>query len=740
MPTPFPKDPDDHQGLLAFVEDKLRVSQQQRWLYEWQQYQNILFYLGVQWVAFDAVLGTIIPVPTRPKAPRPVFNKFAEVLRPLASLLAAEEPNLYFRPMTDLPADVATAHAATRALDILYGETGMREHRPVLARWATLTGNAFLISGYDTSQRHGRTTVQNWRCLVCDKDAAPLDVEQAAGCPTCGQPADMMVPSRDAQGTPRVTTYARGRVYTDIAPLFEMHFDWQAGYLDRSPWIIRERSVPRSHVLDLYGAKAEGLATDTAGAPQRRYLLESLAYATAGGGSLLGAHGAATDEDRVQHRQIWLEHPHYPQGLYAETSGSTVLYAQPAPYQRADSPPDDPRPLRPVVHVQYEAVPGRVWGKTPADDLVGPQRFRNRLLASLELHMRRAANTVWTAPDGSHVKKLSGEQGVLLTYNTLAGGQPPTRLPGAELSQTHWQAFEFIDRAMEAMAGTMDVLRGEAPPRVTAYSAIQLLEQRAQQNLAEGIVNWSLAHRAWAMQVLSIFRRYGVDARFSAAAGENGHWAIQKLTAADLRGAMQVEVEAGLGRPRTQIAKRAVVEQGIRVGAVNMMDPMERFAVVRILGIPELLKDQDLDIQAAAIENDTFMELAKTVQQGADPAGVPWPEVRSAIDNHPLHLHSHRRVAITEAFRAWPKVVQRIFEIHTLAHQAAIAAIYGQVQGQGAPSPRAQLTGPGPTGEGLPVTGGETESLRADRVGLRQEAIGFPGLPGGGVPERTGRR
>ena len=752
---PLPSDYGDTQGIVTLSTRLLEQAQHQRFLLERDQYRNVLYYLGIQWVTFDERLRTWIPQPTKRWAPKPVTNKLAAVIRPIVSQLAGEEPNLYLAPMTDRPEDVATAQVGSRALDVLYRETGLRAQRGVMARWLTLTGNIFPISGYDTGQGAGMTTVQSWQCLACGQDAAPLDWEEASPdggytrgiCPMCGETAGSQ-PSMDETNQPRVTQYPRGRTYTELGSIFECFADLRAQQFKNSPWFQYVRTVTRNHLLDQYGEIAETVPAGGAGetGTRIRWFLDSLAYATQSGTSVYAGR-LGLDDDRCYVRDFWFEHPKFPEGLYAVIAGEQVLKAGPFPYHTVDSTtappaPDQPppavpvrKPLRPVVHIGYEYVPGRLLYKTPTDDLARKQTTRNKLEAMIELHMRRSANTVWVVPQGSSITKVTGEEGIVLRYSPLAGGQPPQRQPGAEVPGSIWQYIQEIDKEMEDMMGVYDVLRGETPRGVRAAMALQLLEQRAQQGLSELLVNWSMGHQEWAEQVLGIFKEHGIDERFHSAMGDNGIWAVQKFSASDLRGAVRVEVEAGLGRPRTQVGKRAVLQQAIALSLVNPADPQERHRCLQILGMPELAKDMDLDQQAAARENDRWQSNDGLAAQGVNPGMLGWPDVRTPVDNHLVHLAIHRRFAIRAEWDALNPITQQFALAHMQAHLLAIQMAMVQGPGQ---NPRQSIPGSatnrnagGSEGQENPQEGQAAIGEGATTLGSRQEMGRAMARPGG---------
>jgi len=738
IPTSY----EDTSGIIALADRLLDQGQHHRWLLDRDMFRNILFYLGVQWIDYDLRNRVWLPRAAKKSIPNPVTNKFAEVQRPIVSLLAGEEPNLYYRPRTDAEEDISTAFVASRAMDVITRETGLRDRRVEAARWLCLTGNVFLLLGYDPVG-NGTTDIPLYGCPTCPSEQSaprsPMEMEEHGDtCPQCAAPL---------QSTGQSRPYPRGRVYTEIVPPFEMHADLEATSFEDSPWKMRVTARSRSWLAAAYGEeRVAALPARTGASMERgRYFMESLAYATASTGSFLPGRGSGQDE-RIRVRQLWFEHPSFPEGLHSVIAGETVMHAGKFPYKTADTG----QPMWEGVHIGYEFVPGRLFYRTPADDAAVLQIERNKLQAALQLFVRRMANAVWLLPEGSHVSKISGEQGLVIRYNPLTSGARPERLQGNEVSRTIIEYMQLLDASIEAAMGAYDVVRGEAPARVSAYAAIQLLEQRGQQGFSEMLVNWANGHLRWAQKALGIFKEFGVDDRFIDALGENGRWAMQKFSNADLRGGLRIEVEAGLGRPRTQVGKRAVLEQAIRLGLLNPMDPQERFHALELLGFPEVMKDYDLDKQAAARENDKFFEhdamlrtMAEMSQQDPNAGAamvqqafaIPWPTVKNALDNHIIHLQIHRRLGISDRFDTLAPLTQQALLTHIEAHSYALMLSQaGQMQGQGAPlkSP-GPATGDGSEGEGVNEAEGQAmQAPRGEQAGRSGHRAPAPGSGEGG--------
>jgi hypothetical protein len=476
------------------------------------------------------------------------------------------------------------------------------------------------------------------------------------------------MPAREASGRPKVTQRSRGALFCEPASIFEIEYDHEAHSFYDSPYKIRVSSKPKRLMQEQFDL--DEIGSSPASLIAQRYL-ESLAFISPTTQQWVYGRFGAT-EDRTTVIQGWIEPcEKFPDGLYGTIVGDQVVdKLTPFPYHDLTG-----YPSAGITHFGYEYAPGRVAYRTPADDLLPLQRERNELQSILILHSKRSANSVWMIPDSANMSKTTGEEGVVIRYSALTGTQPPARQPGLNPPTVIIERMTMIDSEMESIAGAMDVLRGEPPQGVKAYAAIESLEQQAKQSLAEPFLNWANGWALWGEQMLGIFKEYAVDPRTHTFMGENGLWAMKQFTNADLRGALQIKADAGLNKPTSLTAKRAVYEQGVRLGLTNPQDPVERYKGWEVLGMSEMMKDIDLDIQAAAKENDAWMDI---FVKGGNPATLP--VVNPEIDNHMAHISGHRRFCLGDIFATLQPQARSIILAHIAQHKMAVAQEMAQAQ------------------------------------------------------------
>lgn len=663
----YPAGVDDHPGILAYAEVVEDEAQSYRAELEYNGVGNILYYLGYQWQTFEPSFGRWRPLAYNYK---PVVNRFAPLVNTIASMLVRFNVPITYSPSTDEPADVAAARVADSAHKVIEKETKVRQWTPEAARWAVKTGNVFLISGFDISTKYGMRPIQQLQCVGsgfgagCGAIVSPLEAQTTQGvCPRCGGQGGL-VPAMQ-NGQPVMGQAPRGRHTTEVKSPLHCYFDNQATYFEDSPYYMVEDRVPPEWIENAYGMDAVDRIAN-AESKGSRTLVDSLTYATGTAG--LGSTGE--DDGSYRMRRLWIEpnEARAPQGIYAVIVGDTVMEAIPYPFRN-----EYKMPMRPVVHIPFDQVPGRLLAKSRCDDLRGLQDTLNKIEAYLDLHTKRMAGGKLLLPRGVGIGRVVGETGQTLTYDAMPGVPPPQFIPGMSVPQYFFQWQQLTVAAMDAVMGTYEVSRGEAPKGVSAYAAIQFLDEQGQQAQSNLQDNWALGKMMWARQQLNIFREFADEPRILSLGV--GRWSAKKFSKADLAGGVDLDVDIGYSRPRTQVARRAVVDQFVRLGGVNMMDPYEKYPVAVALGATDLMPDVAVDKERAARENDAFIN-------PPDPALPPPPPDMPALagfpmpfpwDRHIVHLAEHRNLLFGDRGDTLPPPNRQALISHMMIHQREVA-------------------------------------------------------------------
>lgn len=702
---------EDHDGIRAYLDAVESSDQQSRDIREREALYHLLLYVGLQWVQWDRLLGTYRPQALNPQAPKPVTNKFAVGINALVASLIGFNPPLGFHPSTDDADDIASAAVADHILEVVKHEVKHRDLQLIEAMWVFLTGNVFRVTNYQPDLMGPMAFVQHERCQTCLQPSDPKALVDGQGtCPHC-QSQGPYLPADDEMGQPIGDTVPRGVMSCEVHSVLTIRAETEVDNLDDSPYVVIDQQRTLDWVEQTYGEKiADTVELESSESPSR-WLVQAAMHST-GAGLMTGSGESPTPKVRL--RRLWLKPtPSFPGGLYAEVVGEKVVHSAPWPYHDREG-----RPILNITHVRCDRVPGRLWGKTRATDVAPKQIQRNKLEAMMTLFERRSSNDILMVPTGAGIKRITGQPGLMLEYNAMAGVPPPHREAGHPPPPYFIQRIEQIDSEMDALWGTYEILRGDAPRGVASYAGMQLLDERARAGQSGILTNWGLGLEHWARIAMNIWREHAEDER-SLALGE-GAWAVEKFSKADLKGGVDVTVDLGMNRPYTQIGRRAVVEQGVRLGVISPQEPAERFRVLQLLGIPEIMEDYKRERMDASRENDQLMQGLQIRPP------MPW-------ENHPVHLETHKPILTGERFEGLAPQIQQAAMQHANAHfQSMQQAQVPTGPGQIAPKQPGPNNGNGGTAKG-DGAGGEEEMVQMDAQMASPDTMtgGIGATPGG---------
>lgn len=677
-------------GLVLDYKDRFIF---RRWIFEREWYRNILFYLGQQWIVYEEAYRRWRMRNMPSWVPLPVTNRLASTANVIRSSVAQINPAFNAMPTQENERSVLSANAADKYLEVIIQESGFRGAKRRLASWLTLTGNGFLRTEFDMSKETGMATIPGELCMDCYHQIAPNEIPEDMSCPECGSKNLTEDPSLSVQ-------VPQGRLRVSALSPFEVYVDNNVLELEDQNAVLVIEAKSLESVRSTYGKAAAEVSTDN----EReigRYFMDSLSHMTGTGFSGGGGFRKGPDEKSggVTLYHLYLKyHDDYPNGCFITMSGDQHLLEVMTPYPFKFNRTG--KPFFPIVHVRYDDVPGRFWAKTPIDDLVAKQRQRNELESLFQTIIMRTANPIWLLPVGVQTTPITGDPGIQVRY-TSSGGLKPERLAGVEAPASLIQFIQQVDQDFEEIANTFAVMKGKNPGSVRAASAIQMLLERGFGRYGSVFDNLEEAYETWAVQALEIWRQRAIFPRIQAVSQSAGSWQFNEFLGSDI-GEVDIRVEAGSTRPRSQAGRQMLVGQALQWGLLNPNDPEQKMKIFEEMGMTSLLSGAEADVKVVAEENEKFMSWAQQIQQSLEAdqegsAALPPEQVMGAVmstfplegnpvfDHHPTHLVHHRRFALSDKFRALPKVLQDMFAQHIVqAHYVYMAA--------------EQATGMGPTG------------------------------------------
>lgn len=705
-PTSLPSKDDDKTGdekdrdtlpdaKMASAEDQALVKQirerltRRRWLTERNWWGNILFHLGIQWITYDNGAQRWRQRKLSPSVPTPITNLFRATLDTVKSALAQHAPRFIGTPERDTPSAIAGAQSADENLDIILAEGKFEKAKRRNLDWLTLTGNGIIEIVWDDSPETGEVPIPYDVCSNCGKSYPPGTINaDLPQCPECGSPF-LTESETEAIMVPR------GSIRFDTKSPFETFIDPVIEELEDQPHVMFIESYTTEQVEMQWG---KTVPSDSGNLTTSGFLRQSAgSIATPGIGIPFSAMSAMDREHRVTVIRLFSKrNKAYPKGCYIvlTSSGHELEKHSEFPWKRKGTE----KKYYPFTLFRFGTVGGRAWGYTPADDLLPKQYQLNKAESLFTLIMTRMANPVWLIPTNTNPTRITGEIGIQIEY-TPVGQAAPQRIPGAEAPQSLVTYITDIRRSFDELSGAFDAVRGRSMGSRTPVGTVQTLSDRGFGRWATVFGNLEEGYEDMARKALEVWRQNAKTPRVRAIRNLLGGWSFNEFMGADWDEGVDISVEAGSSRPRTQQQKLQTYVQLAQYGFIDIKDQSQVIKILQDVGLSNLLPGVQEDTKAAYAENANFMLWARSVKEklgsmspsvlSADPGDVNTHEmlttlmsmpdgrpltevfmVQPLVDAHDVHFLTHRRFALTQDFRALPEVCKAIFYRHMATHQS----------------------------------------------------------------------
>jgi len=273
---------DLESALLSFSRLKYQDLSRNRFAEEREWYEEALFYQRRQWLKWDASNKRWSLVKQDPQKPRPmpVTNHFARTINAVANQLASGAPKVSAIPMDDSDRNRRGAEFAEQACRAIDKESGFRLLTPLLGKHTALWGMGITWDSYDCSAGTGTVSVPDYQlgsstqlgCLNCGNvaDMGPMMAaqpgseapgQQQAPCPACGGYETVSWQSQAIQQT-TVKQFSKGKIVTEIAPVFEVFLPRDCQNPNLSPVVVRRKRFPLGRAKRLWN-RAKDLQADS---------------------------------------------------------------------------------------------------------------------------------------------------------------------------------------------------------------------------------------------------------------------------------------------------------------------------------------------------------------------------------------------------------------------------------------------------------------------------------------------
>ena len=659
LEQPNPYDP---VKLLELFNKIKAESMDYRWVWERDWQRNLHYVSGRQWITYTPTSREWQDKRLHKWIPRPVTNKMAETVQAIRTTFGSVNLQAKVRPVGNDSKAVAAAEVADQMAPLIHEEHDMNQVMREADFWLITTGSAVLQTSWDTDPRANRLFIPSEQCTICGWVGKPQDIVAANNlCPQCG--SDQFTKALTPDGKPDGEWIAFGKGKTVALSPFEWAFPPTVTRWDELPYLIRLRWRERSWFEANLPAIVPTIVWETSSTDRSLQLFKSLALSDdlgqAGQNTVLGT-GPNPTQEGVTEYEIWFKPtPDYPEGVVFRVIGDRSPIVLDIPDQSLPGPIPfkdiEGKPIFPFTFAQYEHVGGRLYGRSALTPLIQKQDQLNQLDSLVQLIVQRMANPIWLIPEGAGVEHFSGEPGLVMKYNPLgAGGDArPEKVEGSEVPQSIMVLREQCIKDIEELSGAFDIIKGQKPTGVEAFSALQLLVERSQSRFTSVFQSRGEMYRRWFSVALELERQFGPDQRSMTITGPNRGYTFKHFQNAQLQGEVSIVIEDGSTMPKTFLGERAAIEQAFQLGVAGpngmMMDPDERYYILNKLGIGVMAPALNIHVQKALEMQDKFEEWA-VMQTGLMPLVVkPWHDAKIHFNERIKWLNTDRMQAILDS-------------------------------------------------------------------------------------------
>lgn len=750
----------DDKALLDKWERMKKESMDQRWVFERQWTRALHYMANRQWIAYDSRRGQWQDKRLAKWIPRPVTNVVKEAVQSVRANFTAINYAASGRPIGDDPKNVITADLVADFAPVLHEDYRMDAVMNEADWWMLTTGNVWLHTCVNYERQNGVIGDSHETCQQCQQDfPGSLIAKAKQHCPNCG--GSDFVPTLDQDGEPVIDQIPLPKGQCIPLSPFEIAYPLSYERFDLSPFVVRMRWRDKAYYeqnseLAQY---AKTLPFNKAPTDRSMQVFKSLPFQNDIGGGASGSFsggGANSEAEGVVEYDVWIKPcGDFPDGYVMRIVGDQspiVLHSEkeglpgPLPYHDVKG-----NPRFTFHHARYDAVGGRSLGTSLIDPIIQKQDQLNQLDSHMLMVIGRMANPIWLEPKGAEVEKFTGEPGLVVKWNPLVAGgtAKPERIPGEGINQSVFMYRQLIKAEVEELTGTFDILKGQKPAGVEAFSALNLLVERGQARHAPAFKERGNAYKSAIGDMLEIEREFGPDSRIRAMMMPTRQWAFKSFMRSDLTGSIEIMIEDGSLTPKTSLGERAAIEHLRQLGLLNPTDPDQVMAIFEKFGQSRLLPGLDAQVQEAWMVFDKFEKFLKdpkAIQAAAQQAQIP---PQPGAPPTPIGPLAYKRWYNPQIFRQesikWAlsdrgrqvftksPAAEQYFDQFLATIDIAIAqAAQGILDSNGVPLPAPNLAGPG--GKPAPKPGGAgmaAANSNQNAAGAGPHASGSASQPGG---------
>lgn len=553
--TSSSKQKDFDKQVIAWTKSAYAQCRTGRQFVERQWYVNLAFYSSRQNISTipfsngsSVSMGIRLYVPPAPYyRSRPVINKIRPIIRKEIARLTAQKPSATVVPATSEDRDMYAAQAGEQLWESMYRDKKINKVFKKAIFWALITGNGFVKQYWD------------------------------AGKPS-GYSSPVAVVKKDPMGNP-MTEIPGDICYENVTP-FNLFFpNLLVDDIEAQPYIIHIQTRSPDWIKLNYGISVAPDSMEASDILNDSFL------------NLIGA--GAMNKDKVLVYEVWIKPKQVtflPEGgMFTIVGNQLIQIVKSNPYLHQQYP---------FTQIPYIDT-GRFYADSVINDLVPIQREYNRTRGQIIENKNKMGAVKLIAQEGSiDPSKITSEPGQAIIFKL--GYQPPTPVPPVPLPNYVLQEVDRLNQEFEDISGQHEVSKGQAPPGVTAATAISFLQEQDESMLSSAFQGIEDAYEKVAFQTLNLIKQYWTIPRMVKVAGTNNQFSVVAFRGSDLRDNTDIRIEAGSALPTSKAGKQALLMDLMTQGFIP---PEKGLELMDIGGVQRLYDQLKIDSSQASREN-----------------------------------------------------------------------------------------------------------------------------------------
>jgi hypothetical protein len=534
-----------HDAIVSWAKTQFRMIRSARVSTERQWYLNLAFFAGLQNVhvlkpqtnSLGNFTSTRLFVPPAPYyRARPVINRIRPTIRHELAQLTNNKPNASIVPASAEDRDLYAAQAGEQIWENIYLDHKLKFVLRRALWWNQVCGNGFIKAWWDPNAK--------------SKDGYQGDV-----CFTPETPFHVLVP------------------------------DFREEELESQPFLIHAQSKSSDWVKMNFPKALDGTQLNT-GTSDGQDLMDDT-YLNMTGTQVLNK------QHNVLILECWVKPgatPLFPQGAFFTICGDKIVQGfQAWPFSHGQYP-----------FAKFDHIPsGKFYATSTIDDLISLQKEYNRTRGQIIENKNRMSKQQLLAPRGSvNASAITSEPGQVIEYTPGFDAPKPLQvqdMPSYVMSELDRMMIDWND-----ISGQHDVSKGQAPPGVTAATAISYLQERDESTMSPTFDSVEEGLEKVARMTLSYVHDYWDVKRMVRTTGPNGSFDVVAFAGSDLGSNLDIRIEAGSSLPVSKAAKQALITDWMKMGFISPQKGME---VLDMGGINKIYESIQVDQKQIQREN-----------------------------------------------------------------------------------------------------------------------------------------